>query len=176
MRFFRTQVSTEKIAILIFLCAVPILGGIMGLLLMINGFFKKERVYIIIGIGGVLLTVILYASLSYSIRHRGHFDKTRIIFANHNLNKIVRALEIYNLNYSRYPEELLKIKEIDASIVFSDPLQQVHPKGDQTYFYRVLDSGYYLFSRGFDAKPFTQDDLLPDISGMKLSKIGLKIP
>ncbi len=176
MNFFQTRVSTEKIAILIFFCAVPVLGGIVGFFLMISGLVRKERIFVVIGIGGIIVTGILVASLLYQTTHRGQFDRTRILFANQNLSKIVRTLELYNLNYSQYPEQLQRLKEIDATIIFTDPLQEIHPKGDQSYYYRLVDSGYYLFSRGFDAKPFTTDDLHPDISGMKASKIGLRIP
>ena len=170
------KLSQDKIALLVFICAVPILGGIVGLLVLINGIVRKNRILIFIGAGGIIVTAGLVGSLMYEKAHRGQFDETRRIFANHNLKKIVNSLELYKLSYSHYPDSLVLLRDIENSIVFQDPMQEVHPKGNQSYYYRRADSGYYLFSRGFDAKPFTDDDLLPDISGLNAGKIGLIVP
>jgi hypothetical protein len=166
----------HKIAILIFLCAIPVLGGIIGLILSILGIVQKNRTYLITGVGGILVTTTLVLVLNYQTTHRGSFDKTRIIVAKQTLSKMLSALELFKLNYSEYPENLNDLRKIDNTIMYTDPLQQVHPKVDQNYFYKRVDSGYYLFSRGFDAKPFTSDDLLPDLSGMNPKKLGLRIP
>lgn len=169
------KISTEKIALLVFVCAVPILGGIVGLILVISGIVRKIRIYIIIGLSGIAITMTLGLVLEYKTTHRGSFDETRRIVATSDLGKIMRALEFYKVNYSYYPKMLEEVKVIDNTINFFDPLQQVNPGEDQTYYYKQVDSSYYLFSRGFDAKPFTSDDLLPDISGLNPGKIGLRL-
>ena len=65
----------------------------------------------------------------------------------------------------------------EKSIVFVFDPTHVAINGQQRYFYYEVidDSHYYLLGVGADKKPYTNDDILPNIDIKKNSKIGLLI-
>jgi len=160
--------------ILIFLCLTPILGGIVGIILLIPAIWiNKSRFLLIIGIIGVLLTTFEVSYLLYFEKNRGPFDTSRIITAKKWMREILDEIELYKLSNSSYPDSLRQLISSNAHIHLLDPIQQVNPEIDQYFFYKKDSLKYYLFSKGFDGIPFTKDDIMPNLSGINIDKIGL---
>jgi hypothetical protein len=50
------------------------------------------------------------------------------------------------------------------------------PKAVKPFMYAVQPGGrtYYLFSRGPDGEPFTEDDILPDVPADEAATVGYR--
>lgn len=158
---------------------IPLIGVFAGLIVILFGAIGKykNKILIIIGACGILFSIILYSSLFYfGFKHRGGtFDDLTVQMADHQLTDIVKEIEYYKIQYDVYPDSLNRLDTKNSFVFINDPiLQKIDMKNkNPLYYYQVSDSGYYLFSVGFDGKPFTNDDILPKISCNEASRIGI---
>ncbi len=158
---------------------IPLVGIFVGLIVILFGAIGKfkNKILIIIGSCGILFSIILYSSLFYfGFKHRGGtFDDLTVQMAENQLTNIVKELEYYKIQNDTYPDSLNHLDTENSFIFINDPiLQKIDTKNkNPLYYYHVSDSGYYLFSVGFDGEPFTDDDLLPKISCEEADKIGI---
>jgi len=67
------------------------------------------------------------------------------------------ALELYKKDYGEYPELLEEII-IKKGITDRSVIQDAWGR---EYQYYKLGSGYVIFSKGHDGKPYTEDDIYP---------------
>jgi hypothetical protein len=173
----KKKVSSWIIVLLSFVCLAPILGGIVGLILVVFSLVAfKNRWLLIVGAMGVLVTIVSMVTLQYFGTHRGPFDASRIVVAKSNMGTIIRELEYYEKNYGHYPDSLIFLKASNPRIMLYDPIQEVNPKiSDHKFYYKLINHKYYLFSKGFDGIPFTKDDIFPDVD-INSNSIGLIIP
>lgn len=171
------NISKWVLVLLGIICLTPIIGGITGGILIILGLLVyKNKVLILIGIGGVAVTIVLYSYLIYYSSHRGPFDEGRVVVAQREMNDLIKDIELYKLNYGQYPQDLQTLKHNDSNIKITDPIQDVNPDQPPYYYYKIVNERYLLFSKGFDGLPFTSDDILPLMIGTNPNKIGIIIP
>jgi len=158
---------------------IPLIGVFIGLIVILFGAIGmyKNKILIIIGSSGILFSIILYSSIFYfGFKHRGGtFDDLTVQMAESQLTDIVKELEYYKIQHNIYPDSLNYLVTKNSFVFIYDPiLQKIDMKNkNPLYYYQVCDSGYYLFSVGFDGKPFTNDDILPKISCEAATKIGI---
>ena len=155
------------------LCLIPIIGFVTGIILIILGIVHyKDRIFIIIGSIGVLVTVAIYGSMIYytennSFTSDGFTDITKI-----QLNELVKNIEFYKLQNGAYPDSLKQIETKDSFVSTTDPLQTFKQKKDVMYQYHKDRNRYLLFSVGKDGKPNTKDDIYPTLTNPDSSKLG----
>lgn len=168
---------TSTFVILGLLACIPILGGVIGLVILILGLFVyQNKQLVILGIAGIIITSSIILYLNYNTTHRGIYDESRIAVAKTKLKSLLKEIEFYKLNNGYYPKNLLELKNETSWVNFNDPIQQVHPdSSDHNFYYESINKKYQLFSKGFDGKAFTSDDVLPQIDIHDSSKIGLII-
>ena len=165
---------------------IPMIGIIFGLIAIIWGIVKYKkggRGLVIVGTGGILFTIVLYGGLFYFgfVKKGGIYDDLRQKSAKWEVTKLVETIEFYKLQNGHYPESLevlAKSASKNNPAFVHDPTQiNIFDNTSHTYFYyEVIENGdaYYLLSVGPDKKPFTADDILPDVYTSKSMKIGLK--
>jgi type II secretion system (T2SS) protein G len=161
---------------------IPLIGVVFGIIAIVWGILRRVRSLIVLGVGGILFTIVLYSALFYFgfYQRGGIFDKLRSYMAVTMLNSAVKEVEYYKLQHGHYPNSLrdLVSKDPNNSSTFIDPTF-VERKGtnDSCFFYELDASGtsYFLRSVGPDGIPFTADDILPTISEEERKHTGLKL-
>lgn len=163
---------------------IPLIGVFFGLVTIILGLvFIKRRGWrlIVLGLGGIIFTVVLYGSLFYFgfIQRGGIYDKLRADMAKEQLPKIIVSIEYFKLQNGRYPNSLTELEEksSDKFLFIADPIDtKMDSNSPRNYYYQLIEDGqgYYLFSSGFDGVPFSEDDILPEISKDEMNKIGYR--
>lgn len=158
-----------------YLGLIPIIGFFVGIVLIIRGLFQyKDKKLIIIGIGGVLFTSIIYSLLVYQTEFSDSSKQTKKDLCISNLNNLVRDIEFYKIQNGNYPDSLEQIKKNNQFVFIYDPLFfKVAKKSDVKYYYKKISDKYTLFSIGADGIPDTSDDIYPDIINSNSDKLGL---
>jgi len=161
---------------------IPLIGLIFGLVAIVWGLVTNKRGgkrLAGIGAGGICFTLLLYGALFYfGFKQRGGvYDDLRVKLAQSTINSLVPSIEFYKTQNGRYPESLEILKESlpkESFVSVFDPTV-VELSGEPKYFYYELvgDDHYYLRSAGADRKPFTGDDIVPQLPSTPGSKIGL---
>ncbi len=102
--------------------------------------------------------------------------------AQESLPQLVQYIEEYKSSFGDYPDTLLDLDKLSKealdnsldpfqfktiiakSIIWgNDMTEEEIKKVIPLYYYKKKANGYYLFSNGSDGKPFTDDDILPDL-------------
>ena len=156
-----------------FLCLIPLIGAIVGIILLIQGLAKyKDKKLSIIGISGILFTVILYSSLFYfGFENNSGFTE----ISQSKLNALVEKVEFYKIQHGQYPDSLPQLLENDPFTFIHDPIPANFQKKSPYYNYWKIGDKYTLFSSGEDGIANTKDDLYPQID-IDSTKIGLIKP
>lgn len=170
-----------------FLSFVPLVGVLIGIVTILLGIFKfkKDRwKLIILGTAGILFTIVIYSALFYFgfIQRGGVYDDLRNQMIKPQLHNAIKTIEYYKLQNGEYPSTLQDVlEEGDGQDLqyFIDPTAMVKMKVGETplFYYELLPEKdkYYLFSSGYDGVPFSEDDILPDITQEELEKTGYTI-
>ena len=156
------------------LCLIPVVGAVVGIVLLLNGISKyKDKWIIIIGAGGIIYTFALAFFFANPL-NKG----MRAAFVPHAqmaVNDLMKSVEFYKLEHGVYPDSLGQIK--DKGIIWTDdPIQTAafDKNGGKTKFnYQKVGDHYYLFSSGVDGIPGTADDIYPQVAKEDSSKFGL---
>lgn len=163
---------------------IPLIGILFGIIAAVWGITtsqKGAKKVALIGLGGIAFTLLIYGGLFYFgfVKRGGTYDRLRHEMAQTMLTSLVQTIEFYKLQHGNYPatlEELKKSLDKNQLVSVYDPTQ-IHI-GDKTpYFYYQLSgdgSTYYLFGVGADGKPFTADDIFPQVSISQ--NVGLRFP
>jgi Type II secretion system (T2SS), protein G len=158
---------------------IPLIGVVFGIIAIVVGLATSQpggKKLAAIGAGGIAFTVLAYSSLFYFgfVQRGGIYDDLRAKLAQSQLNDLVPAVEMYKLQHGAYPESLQVLQRAqpkDSTTFIFDPSDMSFGGNSRLFFYeRVGSSHYYLRSVGADGKPFTKDDIVPQVSG---SGIGL---
>ena len=161
---------------------IPLIGVPLGVAAIVWGIVSRKAgrlIVVLLGTGGIAVTIILYGGLFYLgfVQHGGIYDRLRGQLAQQQLYTLVQAVEFYRLQYGSYPDSL---KQLQASlpeqslVMVFDPTDFRLGSGPRYFYYeRVGTDHYYLRSAGADGQPFTADDIVPDIKIAPNSKIGL---
>ena len=163
---------------------IPLLGVLFGIIAIVWGLVTKKgggKRLAAIGAGGIGFTIVIYGALFYFgfAQRGGVYDDLRAKLAQSTINSLVPSIELYKTQNGRYPESLKILQDSlpkDGFVTVFDP-SVVALGGEPRYFFyeRVGEDHYYLRGLGADGKPFTADDVVPQIALQPGSKIGLLV-
>lgn len=163
---------------------IPLVGVLFGLIAIIwGGTTNKQggKRLAAIGVGGVCFTIVLYGALFYFgfMKRGGAYDDMRLRIAQGTLNAVVPEIEFYKTQNGKYPESLKVLKESlpkgSFVSVFDPTLVKLGEEQKYFFYERVGEDHYYLRGAGVDGTPFTDDDIVPQITPVPNGKIGLLI-
>jgi hypothetical protein len=170
----KINTKTKPPYLLGLLCLIPLVGAFVGLGLLLYGLLKyKDKWLSIIGVVGILWTIIVYSTLFYAGTHASIFKKGFENISQMQLNSLIKNVEYYKLTHGEYPDSLKQLLEEDKLAQIHDPVQGMNSKGNLYFNYKKLGDKYSLFSNGQDEIPNTKDDLFPQIKIADSNKIGL---
>lgn len=163
---------------------IPGIGILFGIIAIVWGLVTKKlggKKLAIIGACGISFSVILFCSLFYFgfVQKGGVYDDLRAQLSKSTITSLVQAIEFYKTQNGHYPESLDVLSKSlpENSMVFVFDPTHVQMGGEPRYYHYELkdESHYYLLGVGPDEKPYTSDDVLPDIEAKIDSGIGLLI-
>lgn len=156
------------------LCLIPMIGAIVGIVLVILGIAHyKDKVFVIIGSVGILITVAIYGSLIYYSTNTNDFKKGFADIAQTQINDLVKSIEFYKLQHGAYPYSLQQVADKNSMIQIYDVSQASTTGKDMPlYHYKKVGGRYLLFSPGMDGKINTKDDIYPTLDNPDTSKLG----
>lgn len=162
----------------------PLLGFVCGLISIILGigYWKRKGWRLLaLGLAGILFSASIYGSLWYFgfVQRGGIYDDLRAEITQDNLTELVTALEYYKIQNGEYPETLHDLRAVSSTpLNIFDMSASVVGKQPFVFFkYRLVEDGaaYYLYSVGVDLKPYTEDDIFPEITEEEMKNIGFRI-
>lgn len=163
---------------------IPLIGVFFGLIAVIWGIIKNKsggKKIAFIGAGGILFTVVLYSALFYFgfVQRGGIYDKLRAKLSGANITSLVQSIEFYKTQNGQYPESLEVLQKSlpkNSFVFIFDPADIKLGGSSRHYYYELVDNDhYYLLGIGPDGKPFTEDDILPQVEVGEQSRVGLLI-
>ena len=166
---------------------IPLIGVLFAFIAIILGLVKLKnggKRLIVLGCFGIALTVGLYSVLFYQgfMVRGGIYDELRGKLAKSTITDLVKSIEYYKVTKGQYPNTLLELQSSlgkESFTLIYDPTyaQGFYSKEAPTFFYQLTDDRmhYYLLGVGADQKPFTGDDILPDLPEQDRTKTGLLI-
>lgn len=159
--------------IFLFLCVIPVVNIISGLLLMIQlGRRNRQALFVgalstIIGIGYIMAT-------GYFLVNSTVVMSAHDLMAESQLNGLVKEIEYHKSLQGHYPNALSELEiEDGVPITIYETYRTSFNSGPVEFYYELSDDGFILFSRGADGLEFTHDDVLPPIESNR--RVGLKI-
>lgn len=103
---FLEKITSKRLYKFGFLGLIPNLGLITGIILIVQGFIRKDIKMKIIGVAGILFTPIFWYVFLNS-----DFQKNNLTqFTNNQLNEVVKDLEFYKSKTGQYPDSLAQLK------------------------------------------------------------------
>ena len=156
---------------------IPLIGGFVGIGLILLGLFKyRDRKLVIIGIAALSFTVLIYSSIyfyfNYSKQARIEFS----VFTQPAMDNLIKNIEFHKTEHGTYPNNLKELVNEDKFVQIYDPMPGKSKLNDGEFYYKKVDTKYYLFSSGIDKIPFTSDDIFPSTKFYDSSKTGLIRP
>jgi len=150
------------------ICLIPIVGVYAGILFILQGIFKyKDKWFTLIGVFGILFTVILYGTLFPELWNEKVKNEKNAECAENFMNNLVKDIEFYRIQHGKYPESL----DVFDNSKIIDLTQDIESK-NKKFNYKLVGDKYLLFSSGIDRIPNTNDDLYPNINVNDSSKVG----
>lgn len=163
---------------------LPVLGvpfGIACIVVALGSRYANSKLLGILGGSGILVTVLLFGVVFPSLMSQlddPKFYKTFEPQAKSAMTLLVRTIEYYKLQNSRYPTSLEELREswsegeMVVTFDFSAPTNADEEQPE--FYYEVVRDGqnYLLFGVGQDREPFTEDDIFPLIDPDKDKTIG----
>ena len=159
------------------ICLIPVIGALMGLLLLLYGIFKyKDKWLIIIGLAGMIWTAGISGAVVYY--YKTSFGQKHMLAAasQDGLDSLAKAVEFYKIKNGAYPDSLMQLSEDSSTVMIMDPLRFTDANSDfkhVEFMYKKVGDHYYLFSSGIDGIPNTNDDIYPELDPADDSKFGL---
>jgi len=155
-------------------CFIPILGALLGFVLLILGIvYYRDRRMTLIGAGGIVWTIVFYFLLFWYIGKTSGVSGQMEPLSSMQLTQLVADVELYKLQRGHYPDSLVQLHEINVFAPVTDPIQNFNLRSGRYFNYGRVGDKYYLFSSGTDGIPNTSDDLYPKLEIPDSSKIGL---
>jgi hypothetical protein len=166
------QKVSKKYYLYAILTIIPIVGLIIGILLVRKGILLKNRILLYLGVFGIFLTASFFiGGLLYS-KYSDVGKAKRVELARISLDEVMRDIEYYKIQFGVYPDSLDELKSVDRMVFIMDPLSQqgIFSTKLNSLHYKKIDSSHYtLFSAGFDRIPNTNDDVYPYIAASQKS-------
>ncbi|MFT3701536.1 MAG: type II secretion system protein GspG [Agriterribacter sp.] len=156
------------------ICIIPLIGAFVGLVLLILGLTKyRDKWLVIIGVAGIIWTILIYSFLFFAIKNAKVFKEGFSTISQMQLDRLVKDIEFYKLQHGQYPDKLSQLLNDDPQSQIYDPIELNQMRKNREYNYEKIGDKYVLFSSGQDGIPNTKDDLFPKIIINDSSKIGL---
>ncbi|NRB42494.1 MAG: type II secretion system protein G [Pseudomonadales bacterium] len=184
--------NEEKIGCLPYVLAglsfIPLIGVIFGLIVIVIGFLKIRTggwKLIMLGVLGISTTVLLYGTLFYQAsKDDGMFAGLHDKLAEKQLTDLVKNIEYYKIQHSKYPASLLDLQpkdpaDLSNAVFIYDSTNSFNLKDNdqpKLFYYELFNdhNNYYLFSSGKDGMPFTSDDIHPLVNESEQQNIGYR--
>ena len=171
---YHNSVSKKPPYLLGLLCLIPVIGAFVGFVFIILGVSRfKDKWFTLIGVFGIVFTLILYSSLFYAVEHTSIFKKSQRTMSQIILNDLVKEIEFYNLENGQYPDSLQQLTRNNKVVSIFDPLQSNQRLENNSFGYERRENYYNLYSLGIDGLSNTKDDFHPEISKKMIGKLGL---
>jgi hypothetical protein len=163
---------------------IPLIGVLFGIAAIVWGLVTKKlggKRLAAIGAAGIAFTLVLYSALFYFgfAQRGGLYDDLRVQLAQGTINSLVPSIEFYRIQNGKYPESLKTLQDSlpkEGFVSVFDPTVLEFGAQPRYFFYqRVGEDHYYLRGVGADGKPFTADDIVPQVPAVSGSKSGLLI-
>lgn len=157
------------------LMIIPLVGLILGIVLVRKGILLKDKILFYIGSAGILMTIGFYVWAFYYGNHSQQAKVQEVNFTQFQLDRAVQEVEVYKLEHGHYPDSLQELLFRDKYASIIDPISQHFFSKKFVYFnYKKIDTTHYtLFSSGLDQVPNTADDVYPSESYLESKKFGL---
>ena len=156
---------------------IPLIGGIVGIGLIFLGVFKyRDRKLTTIGFAALAFTILIYSSIYYYFNYSQAAKKSFSSFAQPAMDNLIKNIEFYKTEHGGYPDSLIHLLKEDKFVQIFDPIPGQPKPNNSEFYYKRLDTTYYLFSAGIDRIPFTSDDIFPSQNFFNRSKTGLVRP
>ena len=166
------------------LAFVPGLGVFLGLPSIGWGLLARDRGGIriaLIAAAGVALNILGYAVLFSRLSHAdGPFQELKTRLAHDHLRQATLELEYWRTQHGQYPESLAQLiarpEDVRLAPLY-DHTVALTDDGAPFFYYRLTDDRghYWLRALGPDEKPFTADDIIPELSDSERAKTGLLV-
>lgn len=101
---------------------IPIVGLLIGILLLRKGIILKNRILFLIGVLGVLITISFFVAGLYYSKYSDVGKAKRVELAQYSLNQVMRDVEFYKVQFGNYPDSLQELKFVDITVFIMDPL------------------------------------------------------
>jgi hypothetical protein len=160
---------------------IPLIGVIPGLVCIVNALIRRvsnSKLLGGLGFAGVMVTVLIYGVILPNAFKSGKFSQGFEQHAISAMTSLVRNIEYFKLQNSRYPNSMEEIRANlkEGEMLFTYDVSGPMTMGEQQrdFYYEVINDGnnYLLFGVGVDAAPFTADDIYPLIDKEKDKNIG----
>jgi len=137
---------------------IPLIGVVFGVIAIVIGIVKKQRTPILLGLGGIAFSVILYGSLFYFgfVAKTGPFASIKIQLTQTLLNQDKAQIVLYQKEHGQLPPNLSSIANTNSAPTTVDGW-------GRPMDYAVSTDGKYfiLKSYGPDGIANTSDDMTP---------------
>jgi hypothetical protein len=163
---------------------IPVLGVLFGIVAITWGLATERsggKKLAVIGASGIAFTFIIYGGLFYFgfVQRGSVYDHLRDQLVQTMLNTLVPAIETYKVEHGSYPENLEELRKSlpkNSFILVQDPRNVGFGRAPTNFYYeRVGENHYYLRAVGSSGKPFSPDDVVPQVDPAAQSKLGLLI-
>jgi len=155
---------------------IPLIGIIIGLIFISQGILKyKDKWFTLIALAGLIFNIYFYTGFLPEIIKPDIFEVNLKEDAIKNMSELVKQIEFYKLENGTYPDDLDQLRKVYKNVSILDPLQLENNNKRKRFYYKKIGNQYELFSKGKDAKAYTFDDILPEVSKKSISRLGLKV-
>jgi len=149
---------------------IPNFGLIIGGILFYIGFNRRDKKLKVIGTINILFTPLFWLLFTSFMNNSEFVRQSNIEFTNHNLNEIVKDLELYKVNNGQYPDSLGDLKSqnkfLNVNELFNEIKLFKESQSTKLYYEKNQDE-YILKSFGPDRILNTQDDIYPTLKPNK---------
>ena len=156
------------------LMIIPLIGFIMGIIILRKGIIRREKILCYIGVSGILISIFFYTWAFYYGTHSEKAKEEQVFFTQYQLNKAMQEVEVFKLEKGVYPESLQQLYSLDKYAPIIDPISQSLFSKKFNYFnYKKIGAEHYtIYSSGCDQIPNNTDDIFPDLSNIQSKKFG----
>ena len=154
---------------------IPIVGLVIGIILLSKGTLLRNRILRYIGTACIVFNPLLIISLFYFGFKSAAGKEQMIRLAKFELNETMKEIELYKMENGQYPDSIQLLMIENKRVPVEDPMSESLFSSKFKFFcYKKIDSNHYtLFSAGFDQIPNTSDDIYPEMSLSQSHKFGL---
>jgi len=161
---------------------IPLIGVAFGIVSITWGLVTKKlggKKLVVIGGSGILFTLVLYGALYYFafVQEGGVYGDLRKQLAQTTIESLIQSIEYYKVQNGKYPKDLNVLSESlpknSLTSIYDPTKAGIGIAETPLFYYENLGDSYYLLGVGDDNTPFTEDDLLPQVTPK--GNVGFKI-